>query len=398
MTVGSRRSALLNRRSECEALDRLLADARTGQSSVLILRGEPGIGKTALVDYLLERASGCRIARVAGVQSEMELAFAGLHQLCGGMLDRLDRLPGRQRDALAAAFGLSDGAAPNRFLVGLAVLSLLSEIAEEQPLVCVVDDAQWLDRATAQALGFVARRLLAESVALVLTTRESYAEFADLPELVVEGLRRADSRALLDSAIRGPLDELVRERIVAETRGNPLALLELPRAFRPAELAGGFGLPDAAALSGRIEDSYRRRLDALPAETQRLLLVAAAEPVGDALLVWRAAERLGIGVEAAAPAAKDGLIEFGAQVRFHHPLVRSAVYRAASPSDKQRVHVALADATDPDVDPTAAPGIARARRWGPTRMSPRSSNARPAAHAAAAASRRRPPSCSARAS
>ena len=351
MTVGHGRSALLGRRSECDALDRTLGDLRAGKSAMLVLRGEPGVGKTALMEYLVERAVGFRVARAAGVQSEMELPFAGLHQLCAPMLDRLARLPGPQHDALSAAFGLSADAEPNRFLVGLAALTLFTEVAEDQPLLCVVDDAQWLDRASTQALGFVARRLLAESVGLVFTTREESDDLAGLPELVVVGLHDGDARTLLGAVIRGPLDELVRERIVAETRGNPLALLELPSALTPAELAGGFGLPDAGALSGRIEDSYRRRLAALPAETQRLLLVAAAEPVGEARLVWRAAYRLGIGVDAAAPATNSGLIEFGAWVRFHHPLVRSAVYRSASPSDKQMVHAALADATEPDVDP-----------------------------------------------
>ena len=247
------------------------------------------------------------------------------------------------------AFGLRAGDAPDRFLVGLAVLSLLAEVAAEQPLLCVVDDAQWLDRASAQALVFVARRLLAESVALVLVTREPSEELEGLPTLVVEGLRNGDARALLGSVLRVPLDERVRERLVAETRGNPLALLELPRGLTPAELAGGFGLPDAPGLSGRIEDSFRRRLAGLPAETQRLLLVAAADPVGDPVLVWRAAGRLGIGVRAAAKT--DGLLAIGARVTFRHPLVRSSVYRAASREERQAVHRALADATDLQVDP-----------------------------------------------
>jgi DNA-binding CsgD family transcriptional regulator len=338
---------LIGRHSELAVLDRLLRVVRSGRSSVLVLRGEPGIGKTALLESLVERASGCRIARAAGVQSEMELAFAGLHQLCAPLLDRLDRLPGPQGDALAAAFGLRAGAAQNRFLVGLAALSLFSEAADDRPLVCAVDDAQWLDRASAQALGFVARRLQAESIGLVVTTRESGEDFAGLPELVIGGLHDAEARALLGSVIRGPLDERVRERIVAETRGNPLALLELPRGLTPAELAGGFGLPDAPALAGRIEDSFRRRLEALPDETRRLLVIAAAEPVGDTLLVWEAAERLGIGAGSAAPAAKAGLLEVGAQVRFHHPLARSAVYRAASPEDLRNAHRALAEVCNP---------------------------------------------------
>jgi len=265
------------------------------------------------------------------------------------MLDRLDRLPAPQQDALGVAFGLRAGDAPDRFLVGLAVLSLLAEMAVDRPLVCVVDDAQWLDRASAQALAFVARRLLAESVVLLLATREPGDELEGLPRLVVEGLRNGDARALLGSVVRGPLDDRVRERIVAETHGNPLALLELPRGLTPAELAGGFGLLDAPGLSGRIEESFRRRLASLSAETQRLFLVAAADPVGDPVLVWRAADLLGIGVQAAAET--DGLLAIGARVTFRHPLVRSSVYRAASPEERQAVHRALADATDPEIDP-----------------------------------------------
>ena len=272
------------------------------------------------------------IARAAGVESELELAFAGLHQLCAPFVDRLERLPGPQREALGTAFGLRDGDAPDRFLVGLAVLSLLSDVAEERPLVCVVDDAQWLDGATAQVLAFVARRLAAESVGLVLAVRESGGErhFDGLAELVVHGLDDRDARALLEAVVTGPLDERVRDRIVSETRGNPLALLELPRGRTPAELAGGFGLGDGPALTARIEESFRERLAPLPPSTRLLLLVAAAEPVGDPLLVWRAAERLGISGDAAPPATSAGLIELGAQVRFLHPLVRSAVYGAAA--------------------------------------------------------------------
>ena len=340
---------LYGRRVEREALGGLLDAVRRGQSRVLVVSGEPGVGKTALLESAIGSASGFRVARAVGVESEMELAFAALQQLCAPLLDRLARLPAPQRDALGVAFGLRAGDAPDRFLVGLAVLSLLAEVAEEQPVLCVVDDAQWLDRASAQALVFVARRLLAESVALVLVTREPGDELQGFQELVVEGLSNGDARALLGSAVRAPLDERVRERLVAETRGNPLALLELPRGLTPAELAGGFGLLDTPGLSGRIEDSFRRRLAGLPAETQRLLLVAAAEPVGDPVLVWRAANRLGIAVQAASKT--DGLLTIGTSVTFRHPLVRSSVYRAASLEDRQAVHRALADATDPEVDP-----------------------------------------------
>jgi DNA-binding CsgD family transcriptional regulator len=343
---------LLDRLAERATLSRLLDAARGGRSGVLVLRGVPGVGKTALLDYAIESAPGLRISQVAGVESEMELAFAALQQLCAPMLDGLVRLPDPQREALGVAFGLRAGQAPDRFLVGLAALSLLSDTAERQPLLCVVDDAQWLDRASAQTLGFVARRLLAEPIALVIAAREPGEEFRELPELLVEGLRHDDARELLGSVIMGPLDEQVRERVVAETHGNPLALLELPRGKTPAELAGGFGLPDVPGLPGKIEDSFRGRLEALPVAAQRLLLVAAAEPGGDPVLMWRAAGRLGIGVEAAAAAEASGLLTIGERVTFRHPLVRSAVYRsAASPDDRRAVHQALADAIDPRTDP-----------------------------------------------
>src|SRR3984885_4129594 len=349
VVIGEPVEVLHGRRDERVVLDRLLAAVRGGQSGVLVVSGEAGVGKTALLESAIGSASGFWVLRAVGVESEMELAFAALQQLCAPMIDRLDRLPGPQQDALGVAFGLRAGDAPDRFLVGLAVLSLFAEVAEEQPLLCVVDDAHWLDRASAHAVVFVARRLLADSVALLLVTREPSDELEGLPRLIVEGLGDRDARALLGLAVRVPLDEQVRERLVAETRGNPLALLELPRGSMPGELAGGFGLLDAPGLSGRIEASFRRRFAGLPAETQRLLVVAAADPVGDPVLVWRAADRLGIGVQAAADT--DGLLAIGARVTFRHPLVRSAVYRAASPEERQAVHRALADATDPTVDP-----------------------------------------------
>jgi DNA-binding CsgD family transcriptional regulator len=348
-TVSARR--LLGRRTECAALDQLVANVRAGSSGALVLRGDAGVGKSALLEYLAQRSSGCGVARAAGVESEMELAYAGLQQLCAPFLDRVERLPGPQRDALGTAFGLRDGDAPDRFLVGLAVLSLLSEVAEDRPLVCIVDDGQWLDLAS--VLAFVARRLGAESVGLVFAVREPSGDrhFVGLAELAVGGLDDGDARELLAAVVTGPLDERVRDRIVAETRGNPLALLELPRGWTPAELAGGFGLSDDPGLSGRIEQSFSERLAALPSSTRLLLLVAAVEPVGDPVLVWRAAAELGVGPGAAAPAVAAGLVEFGAQVRFGHPLVRSAVKRAAAPEERQRVHRALAQATDADIDP-----------------------------------------------
>jgi DNA-binding CsgD family transcriptional regulator len=344
---------LRGRGSERDVLDRQLQRIQGGESSVLVVRGEAGVGKTVLLEYVAERASGCRIVRVAVVESEMELAFAGLHQLCAPMLDGLDALPGPQRDALRVAFGLQDGAAPNRFLVALGVLSLLAEAAEVEPLVCLVDDAQWLDRASAQTLAFVARRLLAERIAMMFALREAddLDGVTGLPELVVGGLGHEDARLLLESAMPGRLDAHVRDRIVAETRGNPLALLELPRGLTSAELAGGFGLPDARPLVRRVEETFVQRVRALPRETQRLLLVAAAEPAGDVSLLWRAAGRLGIRGSAGRPAEEAALIELGIRVRFRHPVIRSAAYRAADFRDRQEVHRALAEATDPATDP-----------------------------------------------
>jgi DNA-binding CsgD family transcriptional regulator len=341
--------SLLGRQRERAALSELLFDVRSGRSRALVLRGEPGIGKTALLDDLCARADDVVVARVAGVESEMELAFAALQQLCAPMLGQLAGLPDPQREALGVAFGLRTGAAPDRFLVGLAALSLLSEAAGQQPLLCVIDDAQWLDRASAQALAFVARRLLAEPVALVFATREPGEEYRGLPELPVGGLGDGDARELLSSVIGGPLDERVRDRIVAETRGNPLALLELPQDV--PGVASVSGVPGVPGLPGRIEDSFRRRLEGLPAATQQLMLVAAAEPAGDPALVWRAAERLGIGAGALAPAADAGLLTIGERVVFRHPLVRSAVYRAAPAADRRAAHQALAGATDPQADP-----------------------------------------------
>jgi DNA-binding CsgD family transcriptional regulator len=346
-----RPAKLIGRRAECRALDRLAGAVRAGESRALGVRGDVGVGKTALLEYLAGRALGCRVARAAGAQSEMELAFAGLHQLCAPMLDRLGDLPTPQQDALRVAFGMSAGPAPDRFLVGLAALSLLSEIAGEKPLICLVDDVQWLDHASVQVLAFAARRLGAESVGLVFAARVPGGDLAGLQELVLGGLQEADARALLSSVLPGLIDPRVRDQIVAETRGNPLALLELPRGLTPAQLAGGFGLPGAVPLAGSIEESFRRRVQALPGPARRLLLLAAADPTGDPALVWRAAAGLGIGTGAAAPAAETGLADFGTRVRFRHPLVRSVVYQSATARDRQEVHAALAEVSDARVDP-----------------------------------------------
>jgi DNA-binding CsgD family transcriptional regulator len=351
--VAARRApVLLGRAGERQVLDRLLENVRGGQSAVLVIGGEAGVGKTALLRYCARQAAGFRVAQIAGVEAEMELPFAALHQLCAPMLARLDVLAEPQRDALRVALGLSSGDARDRFLVGLAVLSLVSAIAEERPLLCVVDDAQWLDGASGQVLGFVARRLLAESVAILFAVREpgDKPELEGLPELPLRGLEHEAAHALLARAVPGRLDDRVRDRIVAETRGNPLALLELPQSMSAAELAGGFELPSAGDLRGRIEGHYLRRVGALPEPTRRLMLLAAADPVGDATLLWRAAHTLGIGTSALAPAEDGELLAVGARVRFRHPLVRSAAYRAASPGDRQRAHEALAEVSDPEAD------------------------------------------------
>src|SRR5829696_647194 len=350
--AGRRPSVLLGRADERELLDRLLENVRAGQSAVLVVRGEAGVGKTALLHYCARQAAGFRVARIAGVESEMELPFAGLHQLCAPMLGRLGALPEPQQAALGVALGMSSGAAPDRFLVALAALSLLSEVAAERPLLCLVDDAQWLDGASGQVLGFVARRLLAESVAIVFGLRDPTRgrELSGLPELRLAGLPENDARALLATVIPGRLDERVRDRLIAETRGNPLAILELPRGLAATQMPGAFGLTGANALSGRIEESFLRRLEALPDETRLLLLVAAAEPVDDPLLVWRAAERLGVQLSAATADETEGLLAIGERVAFLHPLVRSAVYRSASIHERRAVHLTLAQVTDAQVD------------------------------------------------
>ncbi len=345
------RRRLLGRKRECEVLDRLLNGVRTGDGGVLVMHGEAGVGKTALLEYAVEAAGEFRIARTIGVEAEMELPFAAAQQLCAPFLELMDRLPQPQHDALDVAFGLRTGPAPDPFLVGLAVLGVLAEAAEEQPLVCGIDDAQWLDSASARALAFVARRLVAEKIALVFATRELGDTLSGLPELPVTPLERSDARALLESVLPAMLDESVLERIVAETRGNPLALLELPRGLSPTQLAGGFGLPATAPLSAGIEGGYARRLARLPTGARRLLLVAAADPVGDPALVWRAAERLGIRESSAHTVESEQLLTLSPRVVFPHPLVRSAVYGAAGLDERREVHRALAEATDPGIDP-----------------------------------------------
>jgi len=341
---------LLGRRHECGRLDRLVAGVRAGQGQVLVLRGEAGAGKTALLNYMLKRAGGCQIIRAAGAESEMELAFAALHQLCAPFLDRLERLPEPQRDALGMAFGVRDGDGPDRFLAGVGFLSLLAEVAGERPLICVVDDAQWLDEASARTLAFAARHRAAGAIAVLLAVRPSgrERELAGLAELAVGGLADRDARALLSTAVTSRLDERIRDQLVAEARGNPGALLELAAGMGPEKLAGGFGLPGAVALAPPVEERFRKQLAPLPEATRRLLLVAAAEPTADPVLIWQAAGALGVRAADAAPAAEAGLIESGGPVRFRDPLARFAVYRTASLAERQSAHQALAVSTDPD--------------------------------------------------
>jgi DNA-binding CsgD family transcriptional regulator len=356
MNPGAARRAgvsLADRRDECGRLDRLLSGARAQESAVLVLRGEAGIGKSALLDYAADHAEGCRVLRAVGTEWEMEMPFAGVHQLCVGLLTRRDRLPAPQRDALETAFGLSGGRRPDRFLVGLAVLSLLSDAAEEQPVVCIVDDVQWLDVSSIQVLAFIGRRLRAEALLLLFGERDPSAveELSEVPEMRVDRLPDADCRELLATVITAPLDVSVRERILTETRGNPLALLELPRDFSPGGFAGGFGVPDNGSVPTRIEASFRRRVEQLPGDTQRLLLLAAADPTGEAALLARAAPEVGLSVDRLMPAENDGLVRLGAEVAFRHPLLRSAIYRAASAEERYRAHRALAAATDAQREP-----------------------------------------------
>jgi DNA-binding CsgD family transcriptional regulator len=330
-----------------------VADVADGRSRVAVLRGDAGSGKTALLNYLADRVDGWAIATAAGIESEMELAYSGVHQLCAPFLDRLNRLPAPQHDALGIVFGRSSGSAPDPFLVGLATLTLLAEAAEKQPLLCIVDDAQWLDRASAQILGFVARRLMAERIAIVGAARTGIGDHVlmGLPETAILGLADSDARALLLENVHGPLDAAVCDQIVAESHGNPLALKELPRTWNAGDLAGGFGVLGSQPVAGKIEQSYARRLHQLPFDTQLFVLAAAAEPLGDPLLLYRAAQTLGLEAAAAGPGVDAGLLEVGARVRFAHPLVRSAAYGAAPADDRRRVHHALAEATDPDRDP-----------------------------------------------
>jgi DNA-binding CsgD family transcriptional regulator len=342
---------LIGRDGELAQLAALLATVQDGGSAALVLRGEPGVGKSALLEVLIGSASGFQVVRAAGVEGEADLPYAGLQQLCRSMTDRIGALPKPQSEALHIAFGLSSGEAPDRYIVGLATLSLMSEVAAAQPVLCVVDDAQWLDPETVRALAFVARRLGADSVGLVFASREIVGELESVPELQLGGLSTSDSRTLLDSLLLGRLDDAIRDRLLAEAHGNPLALIELPRAVTAAEAAAGIVHRTRASLTARIEGSFRHQLEPLPADTRRLLVLAAAEPLGDPLLLLRGASQLGLTIEAADAAEEAGLFEIRERCSFRHPLVRSAVYGAATPSERRVVHGALAEASDPERDP-----------------------------------------------
>ncbi|TYQ14403.1 UNVERIFIED_ORG: regulatory LuxR family protein [Gordonia westfalica J30] len=344
---------LIGREAEQHQLAELCDRARAGESGVLVIHGEAGIGKTVLLAAMLTDAeNGSRAVRIAGAESEMELAYAGVQQLCGPILGLIDGLPDPQKNALRVALGLREGNAPDRLLVGLAVLTLLGDAGAERPTVCVIDDAQWVDHASLQALTFAARRLLADRVVMVFAARtpDARAELNGLPDLKLDRLTHADADRLLSEVMPGQLDQTVRENILAEADGNPLALLELRHAMGPAVLAGGYGLTAATSVAKRIEREYEQRLHELPQATRTLLLLAAAEPTGDSARLWAAAAHLQIDADAGVPAERAGMITVESRLRFRHPLVRSAIYRNATPSERRQAHAALAEAAN---DPTA---------------------------------------------
>jgi DNA-binding CsgD family transcriptional regulator len=350
---GSERGRLYGRDRECAAIKRLLDQAQARHSGVLMLRGEAGCGKTALLRYARDQADAFRVVRLAGVQSEMELPYAGLHQLCAPLLEGLQRLPSPQQEALEVTFGLREEATPDRFLIGLAVLTLLTDSADDQNLLCLVDDVQWLDSATLGVLTFAVRRFMAEPIAVVLAMRDGEdgpQDLTDVPTQTLSPLGDDDARRVLLST-HSRLDEQVRDRIVAEARGNPLALIELPHAMKSANLAGGFAVSDLRRASIPVERSYLLRLQSLSEDSRLLVLTAAAEPVGDVQVLMRAADALDVDFESLRPVQSLGLLDVGARVRFRHPLVRSTVYTAASSEARRRVHRALASATDPETDP-----------------------------------------------
>lgn len=379
----ARPTGIRGRAREAETVGRLVAAAREGEGGALVVSGEAGIGKTTLLAHASDTATGFEPLRAVGVEFEMDLPFAAVHQLCEPLLPRIGHLPGAQREALETAFGLRSDGTADPFRVGLAVLGLLTEAAGERPALCVVDDAQWLDSASARVLAFVARRVGALRVAFAFGLREvpgtavgpggQGAQAAEvlrgLPTLTLSGLPEGEARALLTAKVLAPLDAAVRERIIAEARGNPLALLELARGAGPAAIAGGFAVPDTDTVAGRIERSFHSRVAALPDPTRRLLLIAAAEPVGDPALLQRACTALGTGLDAAAPAETAGLLELGARVRFAHPsYARPCTGPRRPPSAGPRTRCWRGRPTGAR-NPTGAPGTGRWRPRASTRTS-----------------------------
>ncbi|HME63377.1 MAG TPA: ATP-binding protein, partial [Streptosporangiaceae bacterium] len=342
--------ALIGRGGECGRLDQILDGARRGRSGVLVLWGEPGVGKTALLDYAQAAAADLQVIRIDGVETEMELSFAALHQFLRPCLGRLDVLPSPQRAALRLAFGMQEGQTPDRFLVSLATLGLLADHASRKPLLCLVDDAHCLDRESADALAFAARRLHADPIAIIFAAREPapHSGVLDgLPELPLAGLAQADAYELLAATAGSRPNRLVAEQIAAGTGGNPLALIEIGRELAAGQLADDSPLPEPVPLGRQLEQRYLREVQGLPAATQALLLAAAADPTGDPRLLLQAGQELGFTIEAAAAAEARRLITIRDIVRFRHPLIRSAVYYGASFAQRQRVHAALAEATSP---------------------------------------------------
>jgi len=343
-------SLLLGRRNESEVLEDLLLAARRGEGGAIVLQGEPGIGKTALIDHIVSLAGEFNVLRTVGNEAEIELAYASLQELFRAQTEAIEQLPDPQRRAIETALGIVTGIAPDRLLLGLGVLNLVSLVSAKRPVLCVIDDAQWLDPPSAQAIAFAARHVSKEAVVFLFAARTPVDAVRGLPELVVVGLEDQDARELLETAVPARLDDSVVDRIVAETHGNPLAILELPRGLTPSQLAGGFGLPVSVTLAGQIEESYRRRFSRLSSDSRRLLLVVAADSTGDPGIIWRAADHLGIAETSADALEDDGLVEFGDRVVFHHPLVRSAVYNTATPRQRRDAHAALAEASDTNSD------------------------------------------------
>jgi DNA-binding CsgD family transcriptional regulator len=341
---------LLDRELERGQIDRVLGVARHGRSAALVLQGEPGTGKTTLLDYAAESGEDFQIVRLLGIESEAELGFAALHQLLLPFQAGLRSLPAPQRDALGGALGLRRADSPDRFLLALAALTMLARAATKRPLLCIVDDAQWLDRESAGIMGFIARRVSADAIAMLFAVRgpsERAADLEGIPWVQIGGLPPEEAGQLLASAVASRVERGVSERVIAQTGGNPLGLIELGGELSREQLAGDSSLPELLPVGAILRARYLRQIRRMPGETQVLLLAAAADPTGDPALLWRAGEFLGFGVRAAAPAEAEELLRFSPLVRFRHPLIRSAVYHGAALAERVRVHEALARATDP---------------------------------------------------